>query len=150
MTTLILRTAARVLSPVMLAFSIYLLVRGHDSPGGGFIGGLVAGAAVVLQYLARGSDGVNRFLPVAFSTLLGVGLLIAVGVGVGVLVFTDAFLGPAIATFDLPLVGRLKITASLGFDVGVFLIVLAVVVSIVRYLGEDRPPSAAARDEVAP
>jgi multicomponent Na+:H+ antiporter subunit A len=141
MSTLILRTAARMLTPLIVVLSIYLLLRGHDSPGGGFIGALVAGAAVVLQYLANGTEGVNRFLPVQFSTLLGLGLLMAVGVGLGGVVVGGQFLQSAIWKFDVPLLGELKVTASLGFDVGVFLVVLSVVVAIVRYLGEEIPES---------
>lgn len=137
MTTLILNTATRLLTRVIVALSIYLLVRGHNAPGGGFIAALVAGSAVVLQYLAHGIPGVNRSLPMEFSTLLGLGLLLGVGVGLAGVVVGEQFLQSGILTFHLPLLGEQKLTASLVFDVGVFLVVLAVVVAIVRYLGED-------------
>lgn len=137
MTSLILSTAARLLTHVIVALSIYLLLRGHHAPGGGFIAALVAGSAVVLQYLANGLAGVNRFLPMEFSTLLGLGLLLAVGVGVGGIVIGDQFLQSGIWEADLPLLGEQKVAASLIFDIGVFFVVLAVVVAIVRYLAED-------------
>lgn len=136
MSSLILRTAARLLTVIIITFSLYLLWRGHDAPGGGFIAALVAGSAVVLQYLANGPEGVDRFLPLQFSTLLGFGLLLAVGVGVGGILGGGQFLQSAIWKRTLPVIGELKVTASLGFDVGVFLVVLAVVVAIVRYLAE--------------
>lgn len=137
MTSLILSTAARILARVIVVLSIYLLLRGHNAPGGGFIAALVAGSAVVLQYLANGLPGVNRIFPVEFSTLLGAGLLLAVGVGVGGIVIGDQFLQSGIWEANLPLLGERKVAASLIFDVGVFLVVLAVIVAIVRYLAED-------------
>lgn len=137
MTSLILTTATRILTRLIFVLAIYLLLRGHDAPGGGFIGALVAGSAVVLQYLAHGPEGVNRFLPVQFSTLLGAGLLLGVGVGLGSVVTGGQFLQSYKWSGHFPLVGELKFTLSLIFDVGVFLVVLAVVVAIVRYLGED-------------
>jgi multisubunit Na+/H+ antiporter MnhB subunit len=135
--TLILRATARSLTPAMLVLSIWLLVRGHDAPGGGFIAALVAGAAVILQYLANGLEGVRRFLPVRSTTLLGAGILIAVGFGLAGLVFADTFLAGTIWYVPLPFGGKVKVASSLIFDLGVYLVVLAVVVAIVRYLGED-------------
>jgi multisubunit Na+/H+ antiporter MnhB subunit len=122
----------------MFALSLWLLLRGHDAPGGGFIAALVAGAAVVLQYLANGIEGVRRFLPVAATTLLGWGLLVATGFGIAGLLLGAEFLGGAIWTTTLPALGEVKVAASLIFDVVVYLVVLAVVVAIVRYLGEPR------------
>lgn len=138
MSTLILRATTRVLTPIMVVLSLYLLMRGHDAPGGGFIAALVAGAAVVLQYLANGLQGVRRFLPVEVGTLTGIGLLLAVGFGLAGLVLGVTFLEGALWKLDVPVVGEVKVAASLSFDIGVYLIVLSVVVAIVRYLGEER------------
>lgn len=135
--TVIVRATARGLTPVIAGLSLYLLVRGHNAPGGGFIAALVAGAAVSLRYLAFGYEGVRRILPVPFSTLLAAGLLVAVGVGVLGYLFEGSFLGGAIWRWSAPLIGEQKVASSLIFDVGVYLIVLAVIVAIVRFLGED-------------
>lgn len=137
MSTVILHTTTRALTPVIVLFSVYLLLRGHNAPGGGFIAALVAGAAVVLQYLTNGLEGVRRFLPVDFSTLLAIGLVIAVSAGLIPLVVGGAFLESAIFRAELPLLGELKVASSLGFDLGVYLVVVAVVVAIIRHLGED-------------
>ena len=135
--TPILRATTRALTPVIVVLSIYLLLRGHESPGRGFIAALVAGAAVVLQYLANGLEGTRRFLPVAAITLFAVGLLLAVVTGLGGVVFGAAFLETTIWEIEIPLLGALKVASSLAFDVGVYLVVLAVVVAVVRYLGEE-------------
>lgn len=139
MSSLIVRATARGLTPLMVVLSVWLLLRGHDEPGGGFIASLVAGAAVVLQYLANGVEGVRRFLPLRATTLLGWGLLVATGFGIAGLLLGGQFLEGAIWTAELPLLGELKVAASLIFDVGVYLVVLAVIVAIVRYLGEQQP-----------
>lgn len=139
MSSLIVRATTRGLTPVMIALSLWLLFRGHDEPGGGFIASLVAGAAVVLQYLANGVEGVRRFLPFRATTLLGVGLLVATGFGLAGLSLGAEFLEGAIWTVEVPGLGEVKAAASLVFDVGVYLVVLAVVVAIVRYLGEETP-----------
>ena len=82
MTSLILRTATRFLMPLLLLFALFLLLRGHNEPGGGFVGGLVVAAAFVLYAIAYGVDAGRRALLVDPSTLLGVGLLVALGSGI--------------------------------------------------------------------
>lgn len=137
MSTIILRATTRAIIPIIVLLSIYLLLRGHDAPGGGFIAALVAGAAVVLQFLANGLDGVRRLLPIRFATLLSVGLVIAVSVGLVPVLFGGQFLEGTLFEIPLPLGRELKIASSLGFDIGVYLVVLSVIVVIIRYLGED-------------
>ena len=82
MTSLILRTATRFLMPLLLLFALLLLFRGHNEPGGGFVGGLVVAGAFVLYAIAFGFDAGRRALLVDPSTLLGVGLLVALASGV--------------------------------------------------------------------
>lgn len=137
MTSLVLRSLASFLTPVIGIFSIYLLLRGHDAPGGGFIAGLAASAVVILQYMARGPSHSRRVLPVRFEFLIGAGLALAVLVGLAGLLFGDGFLAGAIWKWKLPIVGELKLVASLIFDVGVFLVVLAMATAIVSYLGGE-------------
>jgi len=135
MTSLILQTATRVLMPLLLLFAVFLLLRGHNQPGGGFIGGLVVAASFVLYSIAFGVDAARRALLVAPSTLLGVGLLVALTSGLPGVVFGQPFMtaqwveltmGPSVVTVGTPLV----------FDVGVFLAVIGVVLTIVLTLAE--------------
>lgn len=138
MNTVILRFTVRVLSPVIFGLSIYLLLRGHNAPGGGFIAALLAGTVVVLRHYAGGPRGALRSMPLSFAALVGSGLLLAVGMGFAGLVAGADFLTGGVQELTLPLVGTQKVTASLVFDTGVYLIVLGVVVAIVSYLGEER------------
>jgi multicomponent Na+:H+ antiporter subunit B len=135
MTSLILRTATRFLMPLLLLFALFLLLRGHNEPGGGFVGGLVVAAAFVLYAIAYGVDASRRALLVDPSTLLGAGLLVALGSGIPAALAGQPFLtamwttiGSEPATFDLG--------TPLVFDVGVFLAVIGVVLTIVFTLTE--------------
>lgn len=139
MNSLILRTTTRVLTPVIIAVSVYLLLRGHDAPGGGFIGGLVAGSVFVLHYLSYGPTQ-SRAIPVSSASMIGAGLVVAAFVGLAGMAAGGAFLESAVWKIAGPIVGEVKITASLFFDVGVFLAVVGAVVGVVRHLGEERRP----------
>ncbi len=129
--SLILRTGSRGLAPIMLGVSLYLLVRGHDAVGGGFIGGLSAGAVVVLLYFSRGHERILSSRLLRYAPLVASGLLLAVTYGIAGLVLGGSFL--AGAKFELP--GGLEVAASLIFDVGVYLVVLGLIVGIMRHLG---------------
>jgi multicomponent Na+:H+ antiporter subunit B len=131
----ILQTAARFLMPLLLLFAVFLLLRGHNDPGGGFVGGLVVAASFVLYAIAYGVDAGRRALIVNPSTLLGGGLLLALASGVpGVLagrpfmtaLWTDLHAGSAELAIGTPLV----------FDIGVFLAVIGVVLTIVFTLAD--------------
>jgi multicomponent Na+:H+ antiporter subunit B len=135
MSSLILRTATRVLMPLLLLFAVFLLFRGHNAPGGGFVGGLVVASAFVLYSIAYGVDAGRRALLVDPSTLLAAGLLVALGSGVPAVLVGRPFLTamwiqvgiePAVVDVGTPLV----------FDVGVFLAVIGVVLTIVFTLAE--------------
>ncbi len=138
MNTLILRFTVRLLSPVIFALSLYLLLRGHNSPGGGFIAALLAGTVIVLRYYAGRPSGSAMTVPLSFPVLVGTGLLLAVGMGLAGTFAGADFLTGGVHEFTLPLLGDQKVTASLVFDIGVYLIVLGVIVSIVTHLGDDR------------
>jgi multicomponent Na+:H+ antiporter subunit A len=144
----ILRTAASLLAPAMVVASLWLLVRGHDAVGGGFIGGLTAGAAVVVLFVSRGHERIwqSRFLRAI--PLLGSGLLVAALYGLGGLMLAGALLSGA--KVPLPLVGY--VAASLLFDIGVYLVVVGLVTSVLRHLGQDaaEPPADPDRYRPAP
>ena len=135
MTSSILQTATRFLMPLLLLFAVFLLLRGHNEPGGGFVGGLVVASAFVLYSIAYGVSASRRALLVDPATLLGVGLLVAAGSGVPALLFGLPFMtaswtkigtGPVAVDVGTPLV----------FDLGVFLAVIGVVLTIVFTLGD--------------
>ena len=136
MTSLILRTATRLLLAVLLLFSVFLLLRGHDLPGGGFIGGLVAASALALYALAFGSSAAATLLPVGPRPLMGVGLSAAALAGL-----LAAFAGRPFLTglwFVQDFGGyTLKLSTPLLFDVGVYLVVVGVVLTMVFGLEDD-------------
>lgn len=151
--SLILNTVTRAAFPTVLVFSVYLLFAGHNSPGGGFIGGLVAGSALVLRYAGRGVEGLRPVLPdwLRFELLLGAGLLVA-----ATTVMLPLLAGEAIFTIHhyelaVPLIGKVKIGTALFFDTGVWLIVAGLVLGILEMLGgqPDHPDlERADRDDV--
>src|SRR5690625_3908855 len=89
---LILRSTSSLIIFVLLGFAIYLLIAGHNSPGGGFVGGLVTSAAILLMYLAYGEKTVKKILPINFISLIPIGLLIATLTGLGAILFDYPFL----------------------------------------------------------
>jgi multicomponent Na+:H+ antiporter subunit A len=131
----ILRSATTLLAPMMVLASVWLLLRGHDAVGGGFIGGLTAGAAVVLLYLSRGHQRIWQSRLLRTLPLVGLGLLIAVLYGLGGLASTGNFLAGA----KLVLPFGVELAASLLFDLGVYVVVIGVVVAILRHLGQGLP-----------
>ena len=135
MTSSILQTATRVLMPLLLLFAIFLLLRGHNEPGGGFVGGLVVASSFVLYSIAFGVDAGRRALLVTPRTLLGAGLLVALASGIPAVLVGDSYL--TAQWMDVP-VGRTVVAVGtpLVFDVGVFLAVIGVVLTIVFTLEE--------------
>lgn len=118
-----------------LLFSVFLLFAGHNAPGGGFVGGLVAATALVLRYVAGGAPEVDHFVAVHETTLLGGGLLIAALTGVAGWVIDGAFLASGKLELDVPLMGHLKATSALAFDIGVYLVVVGLGLALLRSLG---------------
>ncbi|HEX2073141.1 MAG TPA: Na+/H+ antiporter subunit A [Geodermatophilus sp.] len=142
--SVILEVVTRFLFHTILVFSLYLLFSGHNNPGGGFAGGLVAGLAMVLRYLAGGRYELGEAAPVDPGRVLGVGLLFAGGTGVAGLLLGAEVLQTAILETDLPVLGHVKLVTSLFFDIGVYLIVVGLVLDVLRSLGaeldrEDEP-----------
>jgi multicomponent Na+:H+ antiporter subunit A len=118
-------------------FSLYLLFSGHNAPGGGFAGGLVAGLALVLRYLAGGRYELGEAAPVAPGLLLGAGLLLAGGTALGAVLAGGDVLQPVVLGTTLPVLGEVKLVTSLFFDIGVYLIVVGLVLDVLRSLGAE-------------
>jgi multicomponent Na+:H+ antiporter subunit B len=135
MTSSILQTATRMLMPLLLLFAVFLLLRGHNQPGGGFVGGLVVASSFVLYSIAFGVDAARRALLVTPSTLLGVGLMVALTSGLGGLVMGQPFMTAQWAELAIG-PNRVAVGTPLVFDGGVFLAVIGVVLTIVFTLTE--------------
>lgn len=136
MGSLIFRTAARGLLPMFVAFSLFVMLRGHNEPGGGFIGGLLAAAAFALYALAFDAHQARRMLRVEPRRLIGVGLLCAVLSGVAALMIGAPFMQGLWLPFTLPT--ELKMGTVLLFDVGVYLIVIGATLTILFTLREQQ------------
>ena len=105
-------------------FALYLLIRGHDLPGGGFAAGVTMSIALILQYMAAGTRSVETRLRVQPLNWIGAGLLIAVLTGLGAILFDAPFLTTWFRYADLPLIGKMPMASALVFDFGVFLLVV--------------------------
>ncbi len=136
MNSTIFRTAARVLMPLLLVFASFLLVRGHNEPGGGFVAGLIIAIAFVLLMLADGVPAARRALLITPKNFLGVGLLVALASGLVPLFFGRPFLTSC--WFELgPSEWGLLVGTPLFFDIGVCSVVIGVVLTMTFHLAED-------------
>jgi multicomponent Na+:H+ antiporter subunit B len=135
MTSLILSTAARYLLPLLLLFSIFLLLRGHNEPGGGFVGGLVAAAAFSLYALAYDVATARKAMLLGPRNLIGLGLLAAASSGLLSLANGQPFMTGVWSNRELPVLG--KAGTPLLFDTGVYLVVLGVMLTIIFTLAEE-------------
>lgn len=138
MDSLLLRTAARIITPLQIAFSLVLLLRGHNEPGGGFIGGLVAACGIALHGVAHGIPAARRLLRVPPQILIGGGLLVALASGLPALAhglpFMSGLWGGAVPTL---LAGEVKFGTPLLFDTGVYLVVAGIALHLVFTMAED-------------
>jgi multicomponent Na+:H+ antiporter subunit A len=135
--SLILDVCVQVAFHSVLVLSLYLLFAGHNQPGGGFIGGLVAAAGFALRYVAGGIDEVRRIGRFPPWNLLAVGLLAAVGTGIVALVAGESFLQSGVLTLDVVVLGEVKATSALPFDLGVYLVVVGLVLMVLEALGDE-------------
>jgi multicomponent Na+:H+ antiporter subunit B len=136
MSSLIIRTAARTIEPLLLFFAFYVLVAGHNEPGGGFVGGLVAAAALTLHAIAFGVDSARAALRVDPQTLMGTGLVLAL---------LAVWLGPVAGR--APMTGlwthapgrtAIEFGTPVLFDAGVFLVVAGATLGVIFSLSEER------------
>lgn len=150
--SIIFEVVTRLLFHTIVLYSIYLMFSGHNAPGGGFAGGLVAGLALTVRYFAGGRHELDEAAPVDAGTVLGAGLFLSVGTGVAAMFFGGTMLQSAVIDLHLPLVGDVHLVTSLFFDAGVYLIVVGLVLDVLRSLGAevDRQIDMAARREEEP
>jgi multicomponent K+:H+ antiporter subunit A len=145
---LMLRVAARMLLPLALVVTLYIFMRGHNQPGGGFIAGLITAVALVLQYMAMGqsraeallrADGGSRFV-----RWIGMGLGIAGLTGIGAFALGQPFLTSAHGHPDVPLLGELPLATAALFDLGVYITVVGATLLTLSSLGNVSRETAAA------
>ena len=132
--SMIFDQTVRMIFHLTLLVSIYVMLRGHNAPGGGFAGGLIAGAAFVFRLLAGSSSSRTTRLNPSPPTLIAIGMLLAVGSGVAALLAGDEFLQSGIGHIDMPVVGDVKLVSTGVFDAGVYLLVIGVVILVLSNL----------------
>lgn len=132
----ILQTFSRVLFPLMLMVAVFMFLRGHNLPGGGFIAGLIAALAIVLQNLANGIGWTAQRLRFDMHSWLAAGLLVATGTGMVAMALGYPFLTSAHTHVHWPIVGEFELASAMFFDTGVFLVVVGATVMILVELGK--------------
>ncbi|TNF36821.1 MAG: monovalent cation/H+ antiporter subunit A [Gammaproteobacteria bacterium] len=137
---LILQMISRPLLPLALMVSIYIFLRGHNLPGGGFIAGLVTAVALILQYIASGVHWTRARLTLNYYGLAASGLLIAIITGLASLSFGYPFLTSSHGYLNLPLIGSVHLATALAFDLGVYFVVVATTLIILANLGKMTVP----------
>jgi multicomponent Na+:H+ antiporter subunit A len=148
--SLILDTTVRLVFDAALVLSVYLLFAGHNQPGGGFVGGLVAAAAIALRYVTGGLDEVRTLTSVRPWTFLAIGLALAAGTGLVPLAAGEAPLDQRAFEWDVALLGHVKLTTATVFDTGVYLIVVGLLLMVFEGLGESLGQSPDGADDGAP
>ena len=133
---LFLEMLMRPLLPLALMVSVFIFLRGHNLPGGGFVAGLVTGVALILQYLASGIGFASARLPQRLPLLLAAGLSCAAGIGAASWGFGYPFLTTAHGHVTLPLLGDIELASAMIFDLGVYLVVVSVVLMVLAELGK--------------
>ncbi|MBB1519354.1 monovalent cation/H+ antiporter subunit A [Aquipseudomonas guryensis] len=132
---LILKTLSRLLLPLAILISVFIFLRGHNLPGGGFIAGLITAVALILQFIANGVAWVEERLPLNYQRMAGLGVLLAGLTGLGSWAFGRPFLTTAFGHFELPLVGEFELATAMLFDLGVFFTVVGATLLILVNLG---------------
>lgn len=133
----ILQTATKVLTFIILTFSIYVLFAGHHNPGGGFIGGLITASALVLLYITFDAKTVRTMIPVDYKVMGAVGVLLAISTGAGALLFDAPFLTQSFSSIPLPLLGETELATAVLFDLGVYFAVIGTTMTIIMSISED-------------
>ncbi|MEJ6489387.1 Na+/H+ antiporter subunit A [Leucobacter sp. USCH14] len=135
--SILLEVVVRLIFHGLIILSIYLLLTGHNTPGGGFAGGLVAGLALVARYLAGGRHELGATVPLDAGRILGVGLALSVSMAFIPMLFGQAALASAWVDIDLGIFGTIPLVTSTLFDVGVYLVVFGLILDVLRSLGAE-------------
>lgn len=134
MNSVILKTASSYLLPLLLLFSVFVLLRGHSLSGGGFVGGLIASIAFVLHAFAHGFDKAKAIFRMNPGFLIPIGLFLCFTMGVIPMFFDDPFMTGLWMEQVIPGIG--SIGTALFFDIGVFIVVIGVTLTILFTISE--------------
>ena len=134
---MILQTVTRIAVFIILTMAIYLFISGHNSPGGGFIGGLILASAFVLLCLAFDIETITNGIPLDFKKVAATGGFIVLGTGLTAIFFDVPFLSQTHSYANLPIVGKTALSTVTFFEAGVALAVVGVVVTIISSISED-------------
>ncbi|MDX1340942.1 MAG: monovalent cation/H+ antiporter subunit A [Reinekea sp.] len=126
---------SQALLPLALMVSVYIFLRGHNLPGGGFIAGLITSVAIIQQYIARGYVWLQDRIRINYLTLIGTGLCIAFLTGVGSFIWQQPFLKSWHDYVHIPLIGEIELASAMAFDLGVYLTVVGASMLILANLG---------------
>lgn len=133
----ILKTVVQFVVFIILTLGVYLFFAGHNSPGGGFIGGLVLGSAIVLLYLTYDAETVYRKMPFDFKKVAALGVFLATGTAIGSIFFDVPFLTQTSFYYTFPIIGEKHLTTATIFEAGVALTVIGTLVTIILSISED-------------
>jgi multicomponent K+:H+ antiporter subunit A len=132
----IMQTLTRLLLPLMLMVSVFIFIRGHNLPGGGFIAGLITAVALIVQYLANGISWTTERLKIDMHKVIGLGLLVATFTGLVAMSLGFPFLTTTYTYLTWPIVGKFEVASAIAFDLGVFLVVVGATVMSLVQLGK--------------
>ncbi|MGK0247914.1 MAG: multicomponent K+:H+ antiporter subunit A [Oleispira sp.] len=124
------------LLPLAILVSVYIFLRGHNVPGGGFIAGLITSVAIIQQYIAHGVQWIKPRVKLNYQWIIAGGILMATTTGLGSWIFGKPFLSSWFDHFDLPWIGEFELASAMIFDLGVYLTVVGSVLLILANLGK--------------
>ena len=130
---------AQVVFPLSLTVSIFLFLRGHNAPGGGFIAGLILAVPLLIQYVIQGTQSVESRFGFDYIRCIGAGLLVAVASGSASMLFGVPFLTSGHLDLQLPLIGAVPLASAIGFDTGVYLVVFGGAMLMLSMMGTIKP-----------
>ncbi len=132
----IMQTLTRILFPLMLMVAVFIFIRGHNLPGGGFIAGLIAAVALIVQYLANGINWTSARLKVKMHWVIALGLMLATTTGLFAMGLSYPFLTTTYTYLTWPVVGTFEVASAIAFDLGVFLVVVGATVMSLSQIGK--------------
>ena len=143
------------LFPIIAIAAVFLLLRGHDLPGGGFVAGITMAVAFILQYMARGTVWVEAHLRILPMRWMGIGLLLAACIGAAAWLYDRPFLSSSFSYIEIPWIGSVPLASALLFDLGVFALVVGATVLMLIAIAHQtvrshRTPSSRIPDLPAP
>ncbi|MBM7609216.1 multicomponent Na+:H+ antiporter subunit B [Lysinibacillus composti] len=133
----ILQFTAKIVFFIIFFYAVHIFFAGHYTPGGGFVGGLVTSSAIVLLIIAFDLKTVKSILPINYLYLVAVGLLLALGTAAFSMFVGEPFFTHFFDYFNLPILGKTSLHTAALFDLGVYLVVVGVTMTIIQTIGDD-------------